>query len=109
MKKYFVLIFISAMIGMVSCSQSTKNSNEANKTEISPENLTTVNIKVQGMTCTGCEQTIVRELESKQGVQAAEASHTDSIAKITYDKSKLTQKDLAQVIESTGYRVEGAE
>jgi copper chaperone CopZ len=109
MKKYFVFSIISMMIGMAGCSQSPETSNEVNKTEISPENLTTVNIKVEGMTCTGCEQSIVSKLEKKEGVQTAEASHTEAIAKITYDKSKLTEKNLAEVIESAGYTVEGTE
>lgn len=102
-------MFMSIMLVTAGCSPGNEKTSDSSASEISPENLTTVNINVEGMTCTGCEQTIVKELESKDGVQSATASHTEAMAKVTYDKSKLSKEDLKKAIQGKGYSVESIE
>lgn len=105
MKKYIGILTITAFLGLMGCSQSPENTQNSASKMVPPENLTTVSIDVEGMTCTGCEQAIVKNLENKEGVQNAMASHTEGITEVTYDKSKISQEDLATAITETGYSV----
>lgn len=72
---------------------------------VSPENLVEVNIEVKGMTCEGCENAIVKNLDAIAGVEKATASHKDSIALVTFDQTQTSIEELVKSIENTGYKV----
>lgn len=81
---------------------------QSGKTDIktaSPENLIEVSIEVKGMTCEGCENTIVKNLDAIAGVEKATASHLDSVALVTFDQSQTSIDELVKSIENTGYTV----
>ena len=45
----------------------------------------TVRLPIEGMTCTGCVNSVTRVLTALPGVAAAEVSLTKARAKVTYD------------------------
>jgi mercuric ion transport protein len=75
--------------------------------EISAENFGTISFDVEGMTCTGCENSVTRSLERIDGVAKAEASHETGKTVVQYDMSRVTPEEMEETIESRGYKVTG--
>ncbi len=107
MKTIIFLLFIT----LVACqSPQTKGSqSEALETEETnatiSEDAVIFELAVDGMTCTGCEETVVKSVETVEGVQWVQASHTD--AKVTVALNKLNPDTalVRQKITDTGYQV----
>jgi len=64
-------------------------------------------IKIEGMTCTGCEKTIQKAINTLPGVIDVKASHKDSIATIKVDSNRFNPSDYRNAIEGVGYKMEG--
>jgi copper chaperone len=64
----------------------------------------TVRISVQGMTCTGCVNSVTRVLAALPGVSQADVSLTKARAKVTYDPAKTGVEAMKQAIERAGYK-----
>ncbi len=59
-------------------------------------------VDVSGMTCTSCEPSVVKALESVPGVRRASASFGDSIARVTADGA-VAPKAVVAALENAGY------
>jgi copper chaperone len=70
-------------------------------------NLTTLELKVDGMHCASCSMNIDGELEDLDGVVEASTSYAGQKTKVTYDQSKTDKAKLIATIEELGYKVEG--
>jgi mercuric ion transport protein len=69
-------------------------------------NVIEANLFIEGMTCTGCEESVNYTLKSKDGVISATSSYETGIANVKFDKSKIKPEQLAQAIEDeVGYKV----
>jgi len=62
-------------------------------------------LKVNGMTCTGCENAITRVLRQVRGVDEVVASREEGTVDVTYDGDETTPATVRQKIEGLGYRV----
>ena len=62
-----------------------------------------LDIKVDGMTCGGCENSINNELLKLSGVRQVVASHVNKNVLIQVDTSVTSQKKLENSIEKVGY------
>jgi copper chaperone CopZ len=114
MKNYFLgnLMIILAASFIFSCAGNTgKNENTTKSAHISveKENLRTIKLSVEGMTCTGCEVAIVNSLSRLDGVNKTEASYTDGEALITFDTLAVSVDEMKRVIVEAGYRTGGFE
>lgn len=58
--------------------------------------------EVDGMTCGGCEQSVVRALESIPGVETVRASHEQRRVEVDGD---VEATRIASAIEDAGYEV----
>ena len=63
----------------------------------------TVALHVDGMTCASCSLTVRVTLERLDGVSAAVVSVKDKRAQVTYDPTKVTPKQMVDVVNSAGY------
>ena len=63
-----------------------------------------VEIKIDGMTCTGCVNKVKTSLEKADGVKSAEFSLKNSSAVILYDDSRTDESSLKKAINSTGFK-----
>jgi len=63
----------------------------------------TETIKIEGMTCRSCAQTIEEEVRSIEGVAKVEVKLDEDYARVTYDASKTSRKQIKEAIESCGY------
>lgn len=66
-----------------------------------------VTLKIEGMHCGGCAETIRSLVEKQPGVQAASVSFDESRARVLYDPSATREDSLIAVIQQSGFRVLG--
>lgn len=100
MKNLFLLL---SVLLIAACK--TNSSVDSAKTDLSPKNLVKIDLKVGGMTCTGCENTISKAVASLNGVKECTASHTDSLAQVTYDSTLVSLDQISNKISEVGYSV----
>ena len=81
------------------------NETEETKTEINTEELITVDIKVEGMTCGGCEKHITNAVMELNGINSAKLSHVDANAIVEFDQTQTTEKEIKDAINASGYKV----
>ncbi|HMW08613.1 MAG TPA: mercuric transport protein MerTP [Leptospiraceae bacterium] len=73
---------------------------------VEQENLATTQMKVVGMTCSGCEHSVNKAIKELTGVIEVVSHHKTGLLRIKYDKSKVKPRDFKNVIENTlGYTV----
>lgn len=66
-------------------------------------------LKIGGMSCASCAQTIEKALKKIEGVQEAHVNLATEKAAISYDPTQITPEKIAEAIEETGYQVIGQE
>ncbi|MCX6272876.1 MAG: cation transporter [Bacteroidetes bacterium] len=101
MKRFFFLLLLAATI--TACHHSKDNKTPA--AGIAVAGLKTVEMKVKGMTCSGCETTIQTNVAKMEGVKEVKASYTDGKAVVTFDSTKTNKIAIAQMIRNCGYEV----
>jgi copper chaperone len=69
-----------------------------------PQPMETVRISIEGMTCTGCVNSVSRVLGALPGVAQADVSLTKARAKVTYDPAQTSVDAMKQAIERAGYK-----
>jgi copper chaperone CopZ len=71
---------------------------------IEKQNLQTIKVDIEGMTCKACEATIEKVVLDTGAVGSVKVSSDDKNAFIRFDKSKITVEALAKAIATTGYK-----
>jgi len=66
-------------------------------------------IRIGGMTCASCAQTIENALEKTEGIVEASVNLASEKAVVVYDVQEIDYEGIRKVIESTGYEVLGRE
>lgn len=64
-----------------------------------------VTLKIQGMHCDGCAQTIKTLVEREPGVKAASVTFKGSEARILFDPATTDEERLVTAVEKPGFRV----
>jgi copper ion binding protein len=67
--------------------------------------MTSKTLKVEGMSCHHCTETVTRAVRALAGVQHVEVSLEKKAADVRYDESVLAEADLVAAIEGEGYQV----
>lgn len=102
-------LLLIALLGimLVACTSSPKtDASEAETTEISAEaSWVEVVIKVDGMTCEGCENAINAGIEGMDGIAEVESSHEEKWTKVKYDENVTSVEEISAQITETGYEV----
>ncbi|HML49404.1 MAG TPA: sulfite exporter TauE/SafE family protein, partial [Clostridia bacterium] len=70
-------------------------------------NIRTETLRIGGMTCVHCQNTIEKKLRGLEGVQKAEVRYGAGTAKVTYDTSRVSSKALVEAVEGLGYTARG--
>ncbi len=64
-------------------------------------------LKVEGMTCGGCEAAVKSAAKKVDGVKDARVSYEKSTAQVTYDPTKTTPEAIARAItEKSGFKAQ---
>ena len=61
-------------------------------------------IHVEGMTCEGCERSVIERLLSKDGIRSVEADSQTGRVEVCYDLLKINLKTIESEIIDLGYR-----
>ena len=105
----YLSIFTLILLLAISCqnSESGKAENkEAETTEVeATANFVLYEVSIEGMTCTGCEQTIEAGVTKVDGVGSIKASHIDGNAQLKFLEGKVDTASVKQAIEAAGYKV----
>lgn len=62
-----------------------------------------VTIKIAGMSCNHCAQSIEKALQQAKGVNTARVELSEEKAYIDYDPSEIKAEELLQIIKDSGY------
>ena len=77
---------------------------------INDGNITEAKLYIEGMTCSGCEESVNYALQTEEGVISATSSYETGIAEIKFDKTKVTPEKLSKAVEEkVGYEVKSFE
>jgi len=72
---------------------------------VSHSNLKLVNMEIEGMTCTGCEEHVEYTTSQLEGVFVTEASYESGKAAITFDQSISSLEEVIDAVNASGYTV----
>ena len=100
MKNIFILL-ATALIFSLSCKNNPSESTE--KTDSNIETIS-MEVKIEGMTCTGCEQTIENAVKQLAGVESIKASHENGNAIIQVEPTKMDTTLIKRAIDESGYK-----
>lgn len=104
MKNLLPLFILTLFI--LACNNSTNTTKDNPEASTGIAALKTIELRVTGMTCEGCEHSVETALTDVQGVVSAKASHLKEITVISYDTTKVKPELLAETINNLGYHVE---
>jgi copper chaperone CopZ len=77
---------------------------------VNESNITEAKLYIEGMTCTGCEESVDYTLQTEEGVISATSSYETGIAEVKFDKSKVNPEQLSKAVEDkVGYKVKSIE
>lgn len=102
MKKVIYLIPIALFLSFVACNSGTSQQDTQKQEVINPA---IVEIGVEGMTCTGCENSINKSIEKLEGIVEVSSSHVDKKTVVKYDESKTSEEQIKAAIMQVGYTV----
>lgn len=64
-----------------------------------------VEIKIEGMHCEGCSKRLTKVLNNVEGVNMAEVSLENRLAKVEYDENVAKIEDFYEAIKDAGFEV----
>ncbi|WP_296637230.1 mercuric transport protein MerTP [Polaribacter sp.] len=72
---------------------------------VDKSDIKTTEFKISGMTCASCEEHVNHEVKKINGIVNSKASYENGNAIIEFDKSKTSETEIKNAINSTGYKV----
>lgn len=64
-----------------------------------------VELRVRGMSCTGCEQRIAKALSRLEGVVRSTANHQTGQVRVVFDAARTSDRAVRSTIQQAGYEV----
>ena len=61
-------------------------------------------LKIEGMHCASCAFNIDGELEDAEGVREASTNYAKSETKVFFEKNKISETVIIEIIEKVGYK-----
>ena len=95
-----ITILVLSLAVIPACNEDVQEEEAVNVDQLS-----TVEIKVEGMTCTGCENTVTNAIMELSGINHAKLSHIDGNAVVEFDGSKTNKEEIVNAINESGYKV----
>lgn len=65
-----------------------------------------INLKIEGMHCTGCSTRLEKVLNNLEGIETAKVSLEEKKATIKYDETKINIESIKETIEDAGFKGE---
>ena len=90
-----------------SAPESALRADDSAEPEEKEQRMKNAILKIDGMHCNGCAQTIKSLVEREPGVRMADVSYKEGQARVFYDPQAVSEDRLAELVEKPGYRVVG--
>ncbi len=101
-----VTIFIGLMLAFPNYSESLYPKNEIKSLATYPtSNIITLKMDIEGMTCQACTHHIEQTVDAVDGVVNTNVDFELGTAKVKFDISKTSKKDIVEAINKTSYKV----
>ena len=103
-----VTVFAAVMLAFPSYSHLFYSNNNHNSSILmthDTSHMATLTVNVKGMTCTGCENHIVHEVNKLDGIKSVRASYSGGNATVSYITTKVKRSEIVAAINNTGYTV----
>lgn len=65
--------------------------------------MATTELKVEGMTCGHCAQTVTGALQKVRGVERAQVDLNAGRARVEYDEAQTNVREIVQAVSEEGY------
>lgn len=99
---FMVFIALALYAGSVQAQQSPTK--QSNTTPEKTATMKTIKVEVGGMSCQeGCANGLDATFKEIPGVIKTKTSFENSLSEITFDNSKITEKELVAIIEKKGF------
>jgi len=100
-------LFILCLFVAVSCTPSATRKSNSGSTAVVTEKVSTVAVEltIQGMSCTGCEQTIQTAVGSIKGITKVKAAFKEGKAFVEYLPEVADTAQMKEKITASGYVV----
>ena len=113
MKKIFIVVIALTFV-LIACKTKSESKNEgesgkSTEMNINPDAVVLMDVSIQGMTCTGCENTVKSSISELPGVIDVSASFTEGKAIVKLDTSLIKMDKISEAVSSKGYIVTGHE
>ena len=111
MKKILIVIIAFSTI-LFACKTKSDSKNEGTpgksaEIKVNPNAVVLMDVSIQGMSCTGCENTVKSCISELPGVVDVSASFTDGKALIKLDTTLTKMDKISEAVKSKGYIVMG--
>ena len=106
-KKFLLLVtlFVGLMLAFPNYAQIFYRSSNKEVVYVKESNVTEIEYNIKGMTCAGCEAHIESEVNKLEGIIVVKASHEKGNTVVSYDKTKVTNKEIENAVGKTGYKI----
>jgi len=101
----FITLFAGLMTAFPYYSSIFYTDNSKEQIDVLQENVVQITYKVEGMTCTSCEEHVVHSVNELDGIISVFASYEEADAIVKFDKSKASEEKVAEAIQTNGYKV----
>ncbi|GAB3833057.1 mercuric transport protein MerTP [Pontibacter rugosus] len=100
-----VTVFAAVMLAFPSYAYVFYPQTQGQQVTADKANVQTVEIKIKGMTCAGCEGHVNSEVNKLAGILKVETSYADGNTLVQFDKTKTDVKQIEKAVLATGYKV----
>ena len=106
-KKFLILVtlFAGLMLAFPYYSKMFYPNTNREVVYVTESNTDKVEYNIKGMTCTGCEVHIESEVNKLDGIIEVKANHEKGNTTVTYDKTKVSLKEIEDAVGKTGYKI----
>jgi copper chaperone CopZ len=106
-KKFLVVVtlFAAVMLVFPSYSQLFYPNTSKKTIFVKKVNISEIEYQIKGMTCESCELHIESEVNKLGGILKVKANHEKGNTFVTFDKTKVTQKEIKNAVLKTGYKI----
>lgn len=101
----FVTLFAALMLAFPYYSGMFYSQPSKEIVYVQQDNIVEKSFIVEGMTCTGCENHVESEVNKLDGILSVKASYEEGNTTVKYDSTKVTEEEIIEGINNTGYKV----
>ena len=105
MEKLLTIAFFIFFLAFAGCKTSQSKSESIPEDSALKAN-TKTEFSINGMHCTGCENTIKMNVKELKGVVSVDASFKDNKAEVAFDSMLTNEAAIVSAIKTAGYKVD---